>query len=55
MMKAEWTSGEPQLCEPEKNEGWRWFALDEVPEELFVFCKYGIKSYKTGKMYLGSL
>lgn len=55
MMKAEWTFGEPQLCEPEKNEGWRWFALDEVPEELFIFCKHGIESYKTGKMYLGSL
>lgn len=28
--------GEPQLCEPDKCEGWEWFAWDKLPEPLFL-------------------
>lgn len=44
---ADWVAGEPQLKEPEKNEGWKWLDYDEVlalskpgdaflPKELFA-------------------
>lgn len=29
-------SGEPQLLEPEKCEGWQWFAPEALPEPLFA-------------------
>jgi len=32
---ADWASGEPQLCEPDKFEEWGWFAWDALPEPLF--------------------
>jgi len=27
--------GEPQLLEPQKNEGWGWYLWDELPKPLF--------------------
>ena len=29
-------TGEPQLLEPHKCEGWRWFSSDELPSPLFT-------------------
>ena len=51
-MIAQWSNGEPQTLEPDKNEGWQWFSLDELPEPLFEFCKRAFKSYKSGEHYL---
>ncbi|PIR77380.1 MAG: hypothetical protein COU30_02820 [Candidatus Magasanikbacteria bacterium CG10_big_fil_rev_8_21_14_0_10_38_6] len=33
---AEYTGGEPELCEPEKCEGWEWFDWDDLPDTLFA-------------------
>lgn len=33
---AECDSGEPQLLEPNKCEGWAWFAWDNLPQPLFL-------------------
>jgi 8-oxo-dGTP diphosphatase len=33
---ADWESGEAQLLEPEKCEGWEWHRLDNLPEPLFM-------------------
>lgn len=27
--------GEPNLCEPDKCEGWEWFPIDSLPDPLF--------------------
>lgn len=35
-MVAHSAQGEPQCLEPEKCEGWQWFALDALPEPLFA-------------------
>ena len=35
-MTARLESGDPVVMEPEKCEGWRWFAWSEFPSELFL-------------------
>ncbi len=47
---ADWESGEPEVMEPEKNDGWEWRSLDDIPEPLFYPCTLALKSYKTGKI-----
>lgn len=32
---AEWKSGEPVVCEPDKVESWAWYDLDALPSPLF--------------------
>lgn len=32
---AEWKSGEPEVREPDKVEGWAWYDLDALPSPLF--------------------
>src|SRR3989344_7723278 len=32
---ANWVSGEPKDLEPEKQEEWKWYDLDALPEPLF--------------------
>lgn len=48
---ADWESGEPTVCEPEKRESWDWFNLDNLPTPLFSFCIQAIEAYKSGKNY----
>ncbi|MFO0737272.1 MAG: NUDIX domain-containing protein [Labilithrix sp.] len=33
---AEWASGEPEVREPDKVEGWDWYPLDALPSPLFA-------------------
>ncbi len=35
-MKADHLSGAVRVCEPEKNEEWRWASLDNLPRPLFL-------------------
>lgn len=35
--------GIPQLCEPDKCEGWQWFALDDLPTPLFVTVQKAVE------------
>ncbi len=48
---AEWASGEPQILEPEKNDGWNWYDMDELPSPRFKSVDTYIEAYKTGKNY----
>lgn len=36
---ANYRSGEVQNCEPDKCDGWEWFAWEEFPEPLFLPIK----------------
>ena len=48
---ADWKSGEPQVMEPEKCDGWAWYDIDSLPTPLFNGCESCIEAYKTGKNY----
>lgn len=47
---ADWASGEPRVCEPEKNAGWEWFAFSDIPpaEELFACEQFYVDTYLSG-------
>lgn len=38
-MMADAFEGDPENCEPEKCDGWQWYALDALPEPLFLPLK----------------
>ena len=42
--------GEPQVREPEKCEGWAWYALDQLPEPLFIVTRHMIESLRSGRI-----
>ena len=44
--KALWVSGEPEVLEPEKCEGWDWYDLDDLPSPIFIPSKITIDAYK---------
>lgn len=48
---AEWESGQPEVLEPEKCEGWLWYNINNLPEPIFEMCKMAIQSYKESKNY----
>jgi 8-oxo-dGTP diphosphatase len=48
---ADWESGEPTVCEPEKRESWDWYDLNNLPTPLFSFCISAVDAYKSGKNY----
>jgi len=54
-MVADWESGEPQILEPEKAEGWEWYSLNNLPAgPMFEFCKLSFDAYKTSRHYYAS-
>ena len=48
---ADWESGEPQIMEPDKCEGWDWYDIDNLPQPLFGPVPSYIEAYKTGRNY----
>lgn len=48
---ADWESGDPQVLEPDKIEGWEWRDMDDLPDNLFGTERQYIEAYKTGKNY----
>lgn len=48
---AEWLSGEPQVIEPDKCEGWAWYDLKSLPEPLFLPAQTALESLKTGQIF----
>ena len=49
---ADWRSGEPQVLEPKKCEGWGWYALDALPKPLFKPAVIMFTSYQSGINFL---
>ena len=48
---AEWQSGEPVIMEPDKSGDWKWYALDELPADIFLPSKAVIDNWLAGKIY----
>ena len=48
---ADWKSGEVELKEPEKCEGWDWYDLDNLPTPLFAPLPTYFEALKTGKNF----
>lgn len=48
---AEYLGGEPVLREPDQCQEWRWFSLDNLPENLFEGTELSIRNYRAGKIY----
>ena len=48
---ADWESGEAQLLEPDKCEGWEWRDIDNLPSPLFWPLNTLLEALKTGKNY----
>lgn len=41
-------SGDPQLSEPEKCDGWDWYEVDDLPQPLFIVTLRMIESLRSG-------
>lgn len=50
-LAADWKSGEPQVLEPEKCEGWGWYDINNLPEPLFSTLPTYFETLHTGKNY----
>lgn len=48
---AEWESGEPQILEPHRCDGWEWRDIDDIPANIFAPMAGYIQAYKTDKKY----
>lgn len=48
---AEYIGGEPKLMEPDKSIEWRWFSLDNLPDNLFEGTELTLGNFKRGKIY----
>ena len=45
--------GEPKIIEPKSMVEWKWFALTELPEPMFIPTMKLINNYLKGKIYNG--
>lgn len=48
---ADWKSGTPTVCEPDRCESWAWYDLDKLPSPLFGAVANYIRVTKTGNNY----
>lgn len=46
---ADWLSGEPEVREPDKVEGWAWYDLADLPSPLFGTLPTAIEALRTGQ------
>jgi len=51
ILLADYLEGEPVLNEPDRCEEWRWFPIDQLPENLFPGVKEALENYKKGKLF----
>jgi len=48
---AEWASGEPRVLEPDKCEGWDWYAIEAPPQPLFEMTRLALAALREGTAY----
>lgn len=51
VFRADWKSGEPRICEPDRCEGWQWVDLDHLPEGSTTATRFGAESMRTGQIF----
>ena len=51
---ADWVSGEPRNLEPERNDGWAWYSLDDLPAPLFRTVPWYLEALRTGQTFFDS-
>lgn len=51
---ADWVSGEPQVLEPEKIDGWAWYPLDALPAPLFGTIPTALEALQSGRTFWDS-
>lgn len=51
---ADWVSGEPQVLEPDKIDGWAWYPLDALPSPLFGTIPTALEALKSGRTFWDS-
>jgi len=44
--------GEPQVMEPDEITEWRWFDLNELPNQIYFPSAKVLENYKTKKFYM---
>lgn len=45
---AKWVSGNPINMEPNKNESWGWYKLDQLPKPVFPLVSFAVLANKNG-------
>ncbi len=50
-LRADWASGEPRVLEPDKCEGWEWYAIDAPPQPLFEMTRLALAAFRDGTAY----
>ncbi len=50
-IRGVYKGGEPKLMEIDKCKEWRWFSLDNLPDNLFESTGAIIENYKAGVVY----
>lgn len=50
---GKYQGGKPILMEPDKFKGWQWFALDNLPENLFEGTELMLNNFRQGVIYNG--
>ncbi|MBI2048594.1 MAG: NUDIX domain-containing protein [Parcubacteria group bacterium] len=48
---AAWKAGKPRVMEPDKNEGWGWYDLNNLPEPLFLMCRLAFENLRKKDVY----
>jgi 8-oxo-dGTP diphosphatase len=43
-LAADWVSGEPEVREPDKIDGWSWYSFDALPSPLFHMVPTAIEA-----------
>ncbi len=50
-VQATYEGGEPKNNEPDKCEGWKWFSLDTLPENIFPASRKTLYNFKNKIIY----
>jgi len=48
---VDWAKNEPKVMEKDRNEGWDWYDLDNLPSPLFACEPNYFEALKTGKNF----